>query len=68
MEKCCIKSNTTALMFVQARLNGRASHIGVFSEYDEYVPMVDKTVDVGWKEKQVTTQNSSGSTGWILDA
>ncbi|KAJ1408038.1 CRAL/TRIO, N-terminal domain [Sesbania bispinosa] len=46
----------------EARLGGRASHSGGFSEYDEYVPMVDKTVDVGWKEKQVTTQNSLGST------
>lgn len=46
-------------MFVQARLAGRAGH----SEYDEYVPMVDKTVDVLWKEKQVTALNSSGSTG-----
>lgn len=47
-------------MFVQARLIGRASG---FSEYDEYVPMVDKAVDLGWKEKQVATQNSYGSTG-----
>ncbi|KAL5126867.1 Phosphatidylinositol/phosphatidylcholine transfer protein SFH8 [Glycine soja] len=43
----------------EARLIGRASG---FSEYDEYVPMVDKAVDLGWKEKQVTTQNSYGST------
>jgi len=47
-------------MFAQARLIGRASG---FSEYDECVPMVDKAVDLGWKEKQVTTQNSYGSTG-----
>ena len=52
-------------MFVQARLIGRASG---FSEYDEYVPMVDKAVDLGWKEKQVATQNSYGSTGQRLDA
>lgn len=55
-------------MFVQARLAGRASHAGGFSVYDEYVPMVDKTVDVGWKEKHSTTQNSFGSTGWIINA
>lgn len=52
-------------MFVQARLAGLSAG---FSEYDEYVPMVDKTVDVAWKEKQVTIQNSYGTTGWILDA
>ncbi|KAK7321772.1 hypothetical protein VNO77_32699 [Canavalia gladiata] len=46
----------------EARLIGRASHSGGFSEYDEYVPIVDKAVDVGWKEKRVTTQNSYGST------
>ncbi|XP_057428282.1 phosphatidylinositol/phosphatidylcholine transfer protein SFH8-like isoform X2 [Lotus japonicus] len=46
----------------EARLAGRASHAGGFSVYDEYVPMVDKTVDVGWKEKHSTTQNSFGST------
>lgn len=50
-------------MFLQARFVGRTSHSGGFSEFDEYVPMVDKTVDVGWKEKQVTTQNPFGSTG-----
>ena len=49
-------------MIMQARLVGKASHAGGFSEHDEYVPMVDKTVDVGWKEKQATSQNSLGST------
>ncbi|CAJ1972471.1 unnamed protein product [Sphenostylis stenocarpa] len=46
----------------EARLIGRANPSGGFSEYDEYVPMVDKAVDLGWKEKQVTTQNSYDST------
>ncbi|XP_004499192.1 phosphatidylinositol/phosphatidylcholine transfer protein SFH8-like isoform X3 [Cicer arietinum] len=43
----------------EARLAGLSAG---FSEYDEYVPMVDKTVDVAWKEKQVTIQNSYGTT------
>ncbi|XP_061356298.1 phosphatidylinositol/phosphatidylcholine transfer protein SFH8-like [Gastrolobium bilobum] len=50
----------------EARLVGKASHAGGISEYDEYVPMVDKTVDVTWKEKQLTTQNSFGSTEKFL--
>lgn len=58
----CNELNITALMIMQARLVGKASHAGGFSEHDEYVPMVDKTVDVGWKEKQATSQNSLGST------
>lgn len=46
----------------EARLVRKASHAGGFSEYDEYVPMVDKTVvAVGRKDKQVATQNSYGS-------
>jgi hypothetical protein len=55
-------------VFVQARLAGRAGLSAGFPEYDEYVPMIDKTVDVAWKEKQVTTQNSYSATGWTLDA
>ena len=51
-------------MFVKARLVGRASRVGVISNYDDYVPVVDKAVDVGWKEKQALTQNIYGSTGW----
>lgn len=50
-------------MFAQARLIGKANLSGGFSEYDEFIPMVDKAVDLGWKEKQVTTQNSKSSTG-----
>jgi hypothetical protein len=46
----------------EARLAGRAGLSVGFPEYDEYVPMVDKTVDVAWKEKQVTTQNSYSAT------
>ncbi|XP_058725324.1 phosphatidylinositol/phosphatidylcholine transfer protein SFH8-like [Vicia villosa] len=50
----------------EARLAGRAGLSSGFSEYDEYVPMVDKTVDVAWKEKQVTTHNSYGTTEKFL--
>ncbi|XP_020238324.1 phosphatidylinositol/phosphatidylcholine transfer protein SFH8 isoform X1 [Cajanus cajan] len=50
----------------EARLIGKANHSDGFSAYDEYVPMVDKAVDLGWKEKQVTTQNSHGSTEIFL--
>ncbi|MED6123869.1 hypothetical protein PIB30_053611 [Stylosanthes scabra] len=46
----------------EARLVGKNSHAGGLSEYDEYVPMVDKTVDVTWKEKKAKTQNTFGST------
>ncbi|KAK4276558.1 hypothetical protein QN277_014691 [Acacia crassicarpa] len=45
-----------------ARRIDKASHSGGFSEYDEYVPMADKAVDVGWKEKQVAPQSSERST------
>ncbi|MED6204229.1 Phosphatidylinositol/phosphatidylcholine transfer protein sfh8 [Stylosanthes scabra] len=45
----------------EARLVGKNSHAGGLSEYDEYVPMVDKTVDVLWKEKKAKTQNTFGS-------
>lgn len=38
----------------------KAGHAGDFSEH---VPMVDKTVDVGSKEKQATPQKSFGSKG-----
>ncbi|XP_054817518.1 phosphatidylinositol/phosphatidylcholine transfer protein SFH8-like [Prosopis cineraria] len=45
----------------EARLISKASLVGGFSEYDEHVPIVDKAVDVGWKEKQTTSQNSFNS-------
>ncbi|MED6191455.1 hypothetical protein PIB30_000555 [Stylosanthes scabra] len=50
-------------LLLLARLVGKANHAAVgFSEHDEYIPMVDKAVDVGWKGKQATTQNSPTST------
>ncbi|XP_028765995.1 phosphatidylinositol/phosphatidylcholine transfer protein SFH8 isoform X2 [Neltuma alba] len=45
-----------------ARMIGAASHSCGFYEYDEYVSMVDKAVDVGGKEKQVAPQSSEGLT------
>ncbi|KAI4336856.1 hypothetical protein L6164_015333 [Bauhinia variegata] len=45
----------------EARLIGKASHAGGFFEYDVDVPMVDKAVDVGWKEKQAIPQSTYGS-------
>lgn len=50
-------------MFVQAKVAGKASHPGGLREYDEYVPMVDKAVVVGCKEKQTALQNSYESAG-----
>lgn len=40
----------------------KASNVGGFSEYDEYVPMVDKAVDAG-SEKQMSHPNRSISGG-----
>ncbi|KAH9621774.1 hypothetical protein KSS87_016555 [Heliosperma pusillum] len=35
----------------EAKINGKTSYAAGFSGYDEYVPMVDKPVDVGWKKQ-----------------
>ncbi|KAJ4967574.1 hypothetical protein NE237_019423 [Protea cynaroides] len=45
----------------EAKVAGKASFAGN-SEYDEYVPMVDKKVDVGW-EKQDSLQRDCYSKG-----
>ncbi|KAI3448019.1 hypothetical protein Pfo_004684 [Paulownia fortunei] len=39
----------------EAKAIGTAGYFGNFSGYDEYVPMVDKAVDSGWK-KQTTPE------------
>ncbi|KAK1549689.1 hypothetical protein Q3G72_006243 [Acer saccharum] len=31
---------------------GKASCVGGISEYDEYVPVIDKAVDMGWKKRE----------------
>ncbi|XP_068642645.1 phosphatidylinositol/phosphatidylcholine transfer protein SFH8-like [Aristolochia californica] len=35
----------------EAKMAGKTSYHDGFSEYDEYVPMVDKAVDAGWKKE-----------------
>ncbi|KAK4741119.1 hypothetical protein SAY87_024707 [Trapa incisa] len=35
----------------EAKALGKTSYASSFPGYDEYVPMVDKTVDAGWKKK-----------------
>ncbi|XP_065881822.1 phosphatidylinositol/phosphatidylcholine transfer protein SFH8-like [Euphorbia lathyris] len=47
----------------EARAFGRASAAGCFSEYDEYVPMIDKTVDGGCNiQASVQDQHTSRGT------
>ncbi|KAF6166705.1 hypothetical protein GIB67_005567 [Kingdonia uniflora] len=41
----------------EVKIGGKGSKSLVFAEYDEYVPMVDKAVDVGWK-KEMSRQKS----------
>lgn len=40
----------------------KAASFSGFPEHDEYVPMVDKVVDSGWK-KEVSNQKLSSSKG-----
>lgn len=47
---------------MQAKVVGKISYAGSFGGYDEYVPMVDKAVDAGWK-KQAALQRPSSSKG-----
>ncbi|XP_059647655.1 phosphatidylinositol/phosphatidylcholine transfer protein SFH8 isoform X2 [Cornus florida] len=46
----------------EAKVIGKASSAASFSGYDEYVPMVDKAVDAGWK-RQASFQKPSASKG-----
>lgn len=48
---------------MQAKIVGKPSYAGSFPGYDEYVPMVDKPVDVSWK-KQVSLQRPYASKGY----
>lgn len=52
-------------MIVQAKAIGTSGYAGHFSGYDEYVPMVDKAVDSGWK-KQTPPPKLSVSKGLSL--
>ncbi|KAH0977309.1 hypothetical protein GBA52_027028 [Prunus armeniaca] len=48
----------------EAKVVGKANCAGSFSGYDEYVPMVDKAVDAGWK-KQVALQRIHAAKGTL---
>ncbi|CAK7329663.1 unnamed protein product [Dovyalis caffra] len=48
----------------EAKVVGKAGYAGSFPGYDEYVPMVDKAVDAGWK-KQAAIQKPSVSKATI---
>ncbi|KAL7002751.1 Phosphatidylinositol/phosphatidylcholine transfer protein sfh8 [Sarracenia purpurea var. burkii] len=48
----------------EAKVIGKASYGGNFSGYDEYVPMVDKAVDAGWK-RQASFQKPYASKGTL---
>ncbi|XP_021731549.1 phosphatidylinositol/phosphatidylcholine transfer protein SFH6-like [Chenopodium quinoa] len=44
----------------EVKVTGKTAYAGSYSGYDEYVPMVDKPVDAGWK-KQSSIQRSFSS-------
>lgn len=44
----------------QAKAIGTAGYAGQFAGYDEYVPMVDKAVDSGWKKSPQKLYVSKG--------
>lgn len=48
----------------EAKAVGKAGYVGSFSGYDEYVPMVDKAVDAGWK-RQASLQKPHASIGTL---
>ncbi|KAE9447328.1 hypothetical protein C3L33_20809, partial [Rhododendron williamsianum] len=48
----------------EAKVNGKASYVGSFSGYDEYIPMVDKAVDSVWK-RQASSQKPSSYKGTV---
>lgn len=50
------------LVFIQARIAVKGNSFSGVGEYDEYVPMIDKAVDVGWK-KQVSLLESRAPGG-----
>ena len=47
---------------LMVKVAGKTNFAGSYSGYDEYVPMVDKPVDAGWK-KQSSIQRSFSSKG-----
>ncbi|XP_050366521.1 phosphatidylinositol/phosphatidylcholine transfer protein SFH8-like [Argentina anserina] len=53
----------------EARAAGKGSGACGLSEYDEYVPMVDKAVDMGWKQQvvQQSTLHPGGASSLQLE-
>lgn len=51
----------------ESKVVGKTSYAGNFSGYDEYVPMVDKAVDSGWKKHQSLQNHSSKGAPSLLD-
>ncbi|RWV99803.1 hypothetical protein GW17_00037273 [Ensete ventricosum] len=54
-----------AIMNMQAKIVGKACISDASSEYEDCVPMVDKVVDVGWKN-QISSSVCSSSRGYLL--
>ncbi|KAF4366718.1 hypothetical protein F8388_020080 [Cannabis sativa] len=46
------------IVFFQSKTVGKASYAVNFAGYDEYVPMVDKAVDAGWKKQSLQRSQS----------
>ncbi|GAB2267331.1 Phosphatidylinositol/phosphatidylcholine transfer protein sfh8 [Dionaea muscipula] len=46
----------------EAKISGKMSYNGNFSGYDEYVPMVDKPVNAGWKKQSSAQRTASKGT------
>jgi len=51
----------------EAKINGKTGYAATFSGYDEYVPMVDKPVDAGWKKQSFVQKTSSKATVSVPD-
>lgn len=52
----------------ESKIAGKMGYTGNFSGYDEYIPMVDKPVDAGWKrQSSIHTSYSSKGTFPLAD-
>ncbi|GLU02876.1 hypothetical protein SLE2022_201090 [Rubroshorea leprosula] len=52
----------------EAKMIGKTCYAGNFSGYDEYVPMVDKTVDSGWKNQSSLQRPATQETVTLPEA
>ncbi|GKV21115.1 hypothetical protein SLEP1_g31128 [Rubroshorea leprosula] len=52
----------------EAKMVGKTCYAGNFSGYDEYVPMVDKTVDSGWKNQSSLQRPATQETVTLPEA